>query len=1088
MKRVVTSGLVVLAAACGETTTNPVQQLNLDRPIDLAFACYGGLRLTGGGAPTPDQPITTTAQPLEACVIRSGPRDGTQVPVPPGQEDLTAMGGLPLGNSQFYAFILQSTPGTVAIARFDTKPTSLFGGGDVIMLDADPLTPGKNSIAVGEDPIAIVADRVGCQQVIANAGSCDLSILDVNSALDFDLDHGADVYRMDVKNAAGEPIRARPAALVMEPPGGTIGEVCAKAEVDASGTVLDSGARGLAYIAYPSCRLVAGVDVSTGTIVTGIQFDASGVPAIVDGTVTCPNECDGTDAITPGVRPVALDLELDPWTSRRVLAIGADNSNVLTMYELDAQYRPLSALPVALEDERGNLGVTSVSISPVIGIGGTIGAITDEGAPGGEHQYVYAVATDGSVRVADISGAPRECDTQVDPRYLRDVRDIDRLACLRVGDPATPPRRANARGPGIELLADAIPTSIDIFRIEPVAGDSRPPGTPARMIGYFGVITATNGQSYLLNIDDDDFADFVDPLNPLGSPIPKVIANQLRDNIPERGLLAEDNGQLICNTGGPDPDAQTGNRGGPRLVGNVSRNVPSGLLAPQKFGGLPSIRQVLCQGLDSERPVSELAFAAPIAVREEVFPDLRALRAPDETWSLTWEGSLSNDGPDVAVDGPVVRQGTLFVDAAGMRLRDDTRPFCHAGVEPYDIVQLRGCDPSLGDIGCPAGYTCYVHPQSQIQGLGACMLHNEAERLANACQAFLTSLRRYTVGTTSAGELTLLPRKNELRTTPLDGCIDDDHCQVLGTYALSNPSTANPRDDQTAPDTRRWACQVDPDRRPRLDSEGEPIKRCLLTCDTAAECPVGNQCTAHPGAAPRAGYCMEGVIPPQSCVNAPQRYELRAGEAFALLGTRSGFQHPLIADAGGSCVRDPDANPYLVGRVPLRAPPCDPAADPRTGQLPDGTFEPNPCQLTVDETEYQLNYVPGTCSLGDPDESIVTRSATALRIRHRSLTLTLVDPTYPGDAMCHGDRGGALGDVPLVASGFQIAFRQTAGFLPLLLPIKPSFPIKVARGPLESIWVVDQGDFLSTSISQPSTRGRVFRIESSAIARINLLE
>ena len=51
------------------------------------------------------------------------------------------------------------------------------------------------------------------------------------------------------------------------------------------------------------------------------------------------------------------------------------------------------------------------------------------------------------------------------------------------------------------------------------------------------------------------------------------------------------------------------------------------------------------------------------------------------------------------------------------------------------------------------------------------------------------------------------------------------------------------------------------------------------------------------------GYCMEGVTPPQSCVNAPQRYELRAGEAFAVVGTRSGFLHSIISDSTGSCAQ-----------------------------------------------------------------------------------------------------------------------------------------------------------------------------------------
>ena len=49
----------------------------------------------------------------------------------------------------------------------------------------------------------------------------------------------------------------------------------------------------------------------------------------------------------------------------------------------------------------------------------------------------------------------------------------------------------------------------------------------------------------------------------------------------------------------------------------------------------------------------------------------------------------------------------------------------------------------------------------------------------------------------------------------------------------------------------------------------------------------------------------------------PQRYELRAGEAFTVIGTRSGYIHPIIADAGGNCVEEPNANPFQVGRIPL---------------------------------------------------------------------------------------------------------------------------------------------------------------------------
>ena len=1080
MKQLFRFSLVVLAA-CSETANVEIQELNLNRPVDVAFACYGGLRVTDTGE------VTQSAQPIESCNIRSGPRlEDQPLPTPPGQEDTETS---KVGSAAWYSFILQSGPGTVALVRFPTKPPPLAGS-DITVLDTDPLTPGKNSISVGEDPVAIATDKVGCYEVIANAGSCDLSVLDVGTAVKA-VNGEAEplVTRHDVKNAAGEVIRARPAAIAFEPPAGVIGAAC------------PAQPTGLMYIAYPSCHLVAGVDMATNTIVTGVQFDAAGVPTIVDGNVSCPAECDGAP-ITPGVRPVALDLELDPRTGTSVLAIASDNSNVLTAYALDTQtFFPQSLISVPLEDPANTLGLTSVSITPVIGMGGSGNAIVDDLAPGGDHQFIYAVANDGSVRVVDISGAPRECDTQVDPRYLYDVRDVDLLSCMTVGAATTPPRRAGARGPGIQLVGDAIPTSVDVTRTEPIGE----PMEPLRMIGYFGMITASNGRVYVFNVDDDGFADFVSgggADEALATPVPLVLPHQLRDGIRSRGLLADvdhdENAMtaevLVCNDPGPDPAAQGGNAGGPRLAGSIQSSMPVGVLAPEKTGGLPSIRQVFCDDQSdmgegdepADRPVSELFFSAPPEVREEVFPDLFALRS-DETWTLTWEGSLSNDDGDTAIDGPSVRMSQVFVDGSGMRIADATRPFCDAGVEPYDIVQFRGCDPAIGDAGCPIGYTCYVHPQSQITGLGACMLSDEAERLSNACEAFLTSLRRYTVARAKTGELQLLPRKHVLRTTPLDGCESDAECDMLADYAAQNASSMNPGDPNPITDSRTWRCQADPDRRPMDPSSTG--KRCLLTCNTSADCSTGTVCQNHPNAAPEMGYCMEGVVPPQACVNAPQRYELRAGEAFAVLGSRQGYIHPIIADGSDVCVRDPNANPYQVGRIPLDPPACDPTADPRTGQRTDGTFDPSPCKVTVDETEYQLNYAPGTCTLAEPNELIVTRPATGLRLRNPAMTLTVVDPTYQGDLQCHGDRMGTLENIPLVMPGYQMTFRQTAGFSTLALAgIAPAFPVKVLRGPTQSMWIVDEGDFLSSSFTQPSTRGRVYRVEGGAVNVIQQLE
>ena len=1073
--------LAIVAAACGDTTSNPPLQLNLDRPVDVAFACFGGLRLTGGGgneSATPQQPIEFMAQPPRACEIRSGARStGDPVPVPPGQQDLTGVGGALVPGAAWYGLILQQGPGTVAIAQWATKAATQFqGGSDVTVLDADPLTPGKNSISVGEDPIGIVTDYTGCKAVTANAGSCDLSVLDITSALD--LDGQVDVRRLEVTNAAGVPIRSKPAAIVTEPKSQVIGVAC------------PVQATGLAYIAYPSCHLVAGVDLATGKIVTGVQFTPTGPQPLADLNVTCPEECGAGSPATPGARPVAVDLEYDSRTDARRLVIGSENTNSLAVVELDVSSRPLSIGQIALE---GNVGVTALSMSTVVGVGGASGMLDDLNG-NADHQYVYAVATDATVRVAEVHTKRAECDTQVDPRLLRSGFGASTLGCLAVGDATTPARRAGARSPGIDLGRDEIPIGVDIVRSQGVQTPglpAAPPGTPGKLVGHFAIISAASGETFVVTVDDDDFVDEFNTASPLAAPAILTLPHQVRDAIPFRTELAQDmNKGTLCDQNGPIL-TNGAVEAGPRAQNNPTRQT-QGLIAPEKSTQLPGLRQLRCEGVDSTRVISELGFAAPEAHRDLQFPDWRAMFS-DENWSLTWEGNLSVDRPDTANDGPPIRESMLVIDQNGMHMRDQTKPFCDVGVEPFDIVQMRGCDPSLGGGDCPIGYACYVHPQSTVQGIGACMLADEAERLADACKDFLTSIRRYTVARAESGELLLMPRRHELRLTPLDGCVSDQQCEVLADLATRSSLSRHPSDpvEQQTTDKREWVCRADASRPPR----GVNNKRCNLSCDVTTDCTGGTVCIGgNTTTEVKEGLCMEGVVPPQSCVNAPQRYEIRAGEAFVLAGTRSGYVHPIIADANKACVKPPAAHPLLTSRIPISPPACDPTADPVTGRLPSGAFDKNPCTTSVTHAETLPRYLPGTqCELDQNDPSqIVERTAPAISYRGRGFNLTIVDPYYPGDQTCITDRlgpgGVPLDRVPQVFHGYAVSFRIQGGFQPLRVPIAPVFPVKVVRGPLDSIWVVDEGDFLSTSIAQPSTRGKVFRIEPHGLGIINILE
>src|SRR6185436_14656719 len=124
--------------ACSENQNFAPIQLTLNRPIDMAFACYGPLRL----GTDPAGPVIPSAQPRGSCDLRSPqlapqydpdrfayedqlPRsqrdqllDATGRPVmrPDGQPQLKDLGGY-----LWWGFILQSAQGTVALSNWPVE-------------------------------------------------------------------------------------------------------------------------------------------------------------------------------------------------------------------------------------------------------------------------------------------------------------------------------------------------------------------------------------------------------------------------------------------------------------------------------------------------------------------------------------------------------------------------------------------------------------------------------------------------------------------------------------------------------------------------------------------------------------------------------------------------------------------------------------------------------------------------------------------------------------------------------------------------------------------------------------------------------
>lgn len=1089
MKRL--APLLLLVFACSDSTETARAPLNLDRPVDVAFGCWGGLRLVGDdGVGDAGDEVVVSPQPMESCRIRSRDpekltEDGRSAATsgdcengddddgdglidaedpqctlePPGQALIE--GAETLDGVDYYSFILQSVPGTVAISTFDTKPASTFTGIDVAFVDADPLTPGRNSIAVGSLPIAIAPDRYGCHMITANAGSCDLSVIDVNSVVDDDESTPPDVRSLEVTNGLGEPVLAKPAAMVAEAPGGEIGVAC-PAEPE-----------GLLYVAYPDCHLVAAIRAGTGVIEAGLRFNEDGtVDQITGDLASCPAQCGGGGTFVGGERPTTLDLLKDDRVGTERLVIGAENSPNLTVVELDpATGAPLSFARVALAPERDGtqIGVLDVALTEQIAMGGTQGVLNDDNGAGGQHQFVYAVASDATIRVADVLGTNVECDTQIDPRYLRGVSDVGLLSCFPVGDLTNPPRRATARGPGIELIANSVPMSVATVAVDAV--DTGSPTDPGTLIGHFAFVTATTGETVIINIDDDNYKDAWDALGPLGTQIPLLLAHQLRDSVGQRDDLAETTINAgtseeevvpVCDDNGPT-DA-----GGPRIAGgNFDFGFASDRLAADKAYILPGIRRIECvDGSDGTKTaISSLSFSAPVALRDASFPDLRGIRF-NESWNLTWEGSLSRDDSDVSIDGPIERAGVVHREGQSMIVEDPSRPFCSAGVQPYDILLMTGCDPAVGDAECRIGETCYVHPDATVS-TGTCLPAGEADLLAGTCRDFLISSRRFSILESTAGELTVVPRRHVLASSPLDGCVDDTQCATLAQYEASLASDEHPIDDTTPPSDKTYRCEADPTRAPGPD-------RCVMTCDADADCDEGSACNG--------GYCVEGVIPPAACAEAVQRYQLRAGDAYAVVGSASGYLHPIIEGAGGACVVDAEASPLLIGRLPLTAPPC-------TG---DGITDvlPNPCSTTVEHTELVPDYIDTavSCEVDSDNGKLITRDAPAIRFRNPAVTFDFVDPYYGGDAVCREDRAGTLGMIPASTARHQLELSITSGFFTERANLPSVFPVNVVRGPEQSIWVIDEGDNVPDASSSLSTRGQVFRIEPSNLNIVNVVQ
>lgn len=1049
------AALATLAGACGQDLV-PIDPRNLDRPTSVVFACFGDVVLNAG---TPDERISRTAAPIELCKQWAAFEATGEVPA--GQEAVQPAAGslLPV---ELQAFVIQPGKGTMALIR-----PSVFS-----VIDTDELTPGRNAISVGTLPIDGVADDTGCFAVTANAGSCDLSFLDITSAAS--ALGTPTIGRAVITNAAGEVVDAKPRDIAIGPQQTTFGAAC------------PARPRGVAYVAYPDCSLVAAVDLETGQIRGGVQFDESGAPRIVDGNVQCRSQCGGGNEMSPlpdggmtdasmadagmvdggmepppppppgegAPRPVTLELD----SSGGRLYIGAENSPAITVVELDAGELPQTATSLVVE---GEVGITKIAVSDEILMGGNLG---EPGGSAGMFRFAYAIATDRTIRVLDLD-AEVECDTQVDPRFIYSEADIAFLSCMPVGGAETPPRRAGARSPGIHTPRDSIPTDVELATL---TGTAQGRG-PAVMVGTFAFITTSDGFIHIVNIDDDNYADRENSgADAEDTFVSLAIPHQLRDFVNRNpGLTNPALEPAALRNACLLPDPSEGILP-PRLATGVGQILGNGELAPEKFHEAPFPLSLECPVIEGGEQVdssfvTEMAFAAPVALREMVFPDLRRVR--NEEWFIVWEGPLSLDAANESIDGPAVRNGLLERSGNGLRLRDPSASLCELGVEPFDILNMVGCDPSVGDSQCGIGETCFVHPDSPATlPAGTCLPAGQTDILSGQCRDYLISRKRFSVTETRAGELELRPRRRVLSTTPIAGCVSDQQCTEMAFLKETLRLGAHPIEAEL-PDQLEftWSCEADPSRAPGPD-------RCVMTCETADDCEPGFACSG--------GYCVEAPVPPAQCIDTVQRYQVRAGEAFAVVGDTTGYLHNRIVDSDGTCIDDPDGSPLNIGRIPLDAPDCP-------AQTIDA-IAPNPCRVTMTQQERFIDLVAedGLCVARDPGAGLIPRSrpTEAIRFSNPAFTFHLADVVTTGDADCIDDRQGTFPLYSAVHDGYQLRITLTGGFIPMfVLGLDPAlrFPNSITRAPDGKLWVTDQGDVSSAS------RGQVVELNPGAASSGN---
>lgn len=796
------SGLV---AGCRNQTRVQVPNRVLDRPLDVALMC---VRLNEDNTLTPlgvgdcDQP----AERPPSC-FTAGP--------------------------QLLGFIANSERNEVAVFRRCDQTAAV--------VDVDEDTPGYQLIPVGQLPSEIETSALGCRVVTANAGSCDLSLVDGLGIAALALEAEAEavapsslVSKLVPLRSDGTPLGARPGALLNAPAAFSSAENATGAPSDDEGfaddNVCEQDVEGSVWVTFPTCQLLAEVDVVTGRLLQSRQFvtQPDGSVEVVDaGTapecpVDCPIQfeggapqtCTGADDDPEDCRPASgldgffpnalelvhpelydpeTDLDADDELTYASLFVGGSGSDTL----VEIPFVPGTAgrgagwsdeaLALRLEDSQG---IVRVRAAPPL-------SMAD-----GPHQFLYVIGGDGATHVVDRAFSADalgvECDTQVDPS----TTSAPFPSCNPIdpdgqGQGIAPDRRPFAAGPGIRVSGGAGFTDWTFFRVADSSTESgqteASPGDPFAVPGVVGVGTTSFGRIVLAVFNQLQDATGENPVDPLGTmdlSIPPHSLWPIED--PTTLFVGSDTLPTVVDE---EPDrALPGDANSAQTLAPSLRRIDLAYTLPPDEEGSEE-RQARVASLGNPTNADGLGrFDGEGVYENEV---VRAVVRDYQQWApvqwqLAWEGNIPNtrsatgrvecDNPGWE-NGTCVRDGDSPADVA--RLVDESAAFCDDGVLAGDKLVILGCGT---DDDCGLGQRCLREPTAPSSASGICIsaqaYEDEFEVLRQVCAPFIndacgTPRREFLVTRAFQNELYLQsidrPLESHLRIVdPQTGLVPED--------------------------------------------------------------------------------------------------------------------------------------------------------------------------------------------------------------------------------------------------------------------------------------------------------------------------